>query len=282
MLILHTVRETQEYVISAKNEGKSVGFVPTMGFFHEGHLSLMRRARSENDIVVVSIFVNPTQFGPGEDFEQYPRDMSRDVRMAEDIGVDVIFNPSVEEMYPAGYSSYVDIKHVTERWEGEFRPGHFKGVATVVLKLFNIVPAHRAYFGCKDYQQLKVVERMVRDLNIPIDIVPMPTVREDDGLAMSSRNTYLTQEERKAALILCRSLNYAKDLLEQGVRDGDELRRQIEQFIRTEPLAQLDYVGVADPETLEPLRVITTNAVVLLAVRIGRTRLIDNMMLSVT
>ncbi|MDH7482027.1 MAG: pantoate--beta-alanine ligase [Armatimonadota bacterium] len=279
MLILHTINEAREYIANARREGKKIGLVPTMGYFHEGHLSLMRRARVENDVVVVSLFVNPTQFGPNEDFARYPRDVERDARLAEGVGVDVIFNPSVEEMYPEGYATFVSVEGITETLEGEFRPGHFRGVATVVLKLFNILPADRAYFGLKDYQQLLVVKKMVNDLNLPIEIVPMPIIREEDGLAMSSRNTYLNNEERRAAVVLYKALQYANELVKSGLTDGKRLEHEVEEYIRKEPLARIDYVAVRDPDNLAPVVEISKPVVLLLAVRIGSTRLIDNAVL---
>lgn len=279
MLILHTINEAREYIANARREGKKIGLVPTMGYFHEGHLSLMRRARVENDVVVVSLFVNPTQFGPNEDFARYPRDVERDARLAEGVGVDVIFNPSVEEMYPEGYATFVNVEGITETLEGEFRPGHFRGVATVVLKLFNILPADRAYFGLKDYQQLLVVKKMVNDLNLPIEIVPMPIIREEDGLAMSSRNTYLNNEERRAAVVLYKALQYANELVKSGLTDGKRLEHEVEEYIRKEPLARIDYVAVRDPDNLAPVVEISKPVVLLLAVRIGSTRLIDNAVL---
>ncbi|MCL6520178.1 MAG: pantoate--beta-alanine ligase [Armatimonadetes bacterium] len=279
MLILHTINEAREYISNARREGKKIGLVPTMGYFHEGHLSLMRRARVENDVVVVSLFVNPAQFGPNEDFARYPRDVDRDARLAEEVGVDVIFNPSVEEMYPEGYATFVNVEGITETLEGEFRPGHFRGVATVVLKLFNILPADRAYFGLKDYQQLLVVKKMVNDLNLPIEIVPMPIIREEDGLAMSSRNTYLNNEERRAAVVLYKALQYANELVKYGLTDGKRLEHEVEEYIRKEPLARIDYVAVRDPDNLAPVVEISKPVVLLLAVRIGSTRLIDNAVL---
>jgi pantoate--beta-alanine ligase len=251
-----------------------------MGCFHEGHLSLMRRAKEENGLVVVSLFVNPIQFGPKEDFREYPRDLERDFRMAEEVGVDVIFNPSVEEMYSGDYQTYVEVERLSEWLCGASRPGHFRGVATVVLKLFNIVLPDRAYFGRKDYQQLKVIERMVKDLNVPVEIIGMPIVREPDGLAMSSRNMYLNPQERQAALALSKSLAYAQEMLDGGITAGNEIRRRVEAFIRDEPLAEVDYVEVVDPETLEGLDEIRGQAILALAVRIGKTRLIDNAVLT--
>ena len=257
----------------------SVGFVPTMGYLHEGHLALVRRARAENKTVVASIFVNPTQFGPREDFARYPRDPERDLALLEKEKVDLIFMPSAEEMYPKGFSSWVEVEKVTERLEGASRPGHFRGVATVVAKLFNIVQPTRAYFGQKDAQQAVVIKKMVADLNMNLEIVLVPTQREPDGLAMSSRNTYLSPEERQAAPVLWKSLNLAQQLCSQGERNAERMRQQMIAFIQKEPLAKIDYVSIADPETLEELAEIDRAALVSLAVRIGDRRLIDNITL---
>lgn len=254
--------------------------MPTMGYLHEGHLTLVRRARRENDHVVATIFVNPTQFGPHEDLASYPRDPQRDLMLLKKDGVDAVFMPSAEEMYPPGYCTYVNVERITERLEGASRPGHFRGVATVVAKLFNIVEPHRAYFGQKDAQQLLVIKRMVADLNMNIEVVPVPTVREPDGLAMSSRNTYLNPTERRAALVLYRALTLAQELWRQGERDATRIRQEMEAFIRKEPLAKIDYVSIADPDSLEELTLLDDRpALVSLAVRIGKTRLIDNVML---
>ncbi len=255
------------------------GFVPTMGYLHEGHLSLVRRARAENDHVAVSIFVNPTQFGPHEDYNRYPRDLERDLRLLEPLGVDLVFAPPVEEMYPPGFQTWVVVEEVTRPLEGAARPGHFRGVATVVTKLFNIIQPDRAYFGQKDAQQAVVIRRMVQDLNIPVEIVVCPTVREPDGLAMSSRNTYLSPEERRAATVLFRALQAAKARYEQGERDAERLRAIMREVIQAEPLARLDYVSVADPETLQELSRVEDRALLSLAVYIGKTRLIDNILL---
>lgn len=255
------------------------GFVPTMGYLHEGHLSLVRRARAENDHVAVSIFVNPTQFGPHEDYNRYPRDLERDLRLLEPLGVDLVFVPSVEEMYPPGFQTWVIVEEVSQPLEGASRPGHFRGVATVVTKLFHIVQPDRAYFGQKDAQQVVVIRRMVQDLNIPVEIVVCPTVREPDGLAMSSRNTYLNPEERRAATVLFRALQAAKARYEQGERDAERLREAMREVIQAEPLARLDYVSVADPETLRELSQVEDRALLSLAVYIGKTRLIDNLLL---
>jgi len=258
----------------------SVGFVPTMGYLHEGHLSLVKRAKAENETVVVSIFVNPTQFGPEEDFARYPRDFGRDTALLEGEGVDLIFAPSAEDMYPEGSDGWVEVGKITERLEGAIRPGHFKGVTTVVAKLFNIVQPHRAYFGQKDAQQAIVIKKMVRDLNMNLEIIVASTVREADGLAMSSRNIYLKPEERKAALVLWKSLNMAQQLCSRGERNANSLRQEMISLIDKEPLARIDYVSIADPETLEELGEANAPALVSLAVHIGKTRLIDNLLLS--
>lgn len=279
MKIIHTVQEAREAIAQACADGKSIGLVPTMGYFHEGHLSLMKKAREDNGFVVVSVFVNPTQFGPSEDFAAYPRDLAHDAQMAEGVGVDLVFNPPVEEMYPHGYSTYVEVERLTEVLCGARRPGHFRGVTTVVSKLFNIVQPDRAYFGQKDFQQLKVIQRMVRDLNFPLEVIGMPIFREADGLAMSSRNTYLNPDERKAALVLSKTLKYAQELVDSGVTSGAELTSKVEEFIRREPLADIDYVSLVESENLACINTIEDEAVLALAVRIGKTRLIDNVLL---
>jgi len=257
----------------------SVGFVPTMGYLHKGHLSLVRQARAENSTVVASIFVNPTQFGPAEDFRSYPRDFDRDLALLGKEKTDIVFAPSEEEMYPATFSTWVDVEKVTERLEGACRPGHFRGVATVVTKLFNIVQPTRAYFGQKDAQQALVIKRIVADLNMNTEIVVIPTVRESDGLAMSSRNTYLNPKERQAATVLFKALSLARRLRQDSEKDAEEIRQQMASLILKEPLAQIEYVSIADAETLEELKIIDRQALALLAVRIGKTRLIDNMLL---
>jgi pantoate--beta-alanine ligase len=257
---------------------QTLGFVPTMGYLHAGHISLVRLAREQNEVVAVSIFVNPTQFGPNEDFSRYPRDMERDLAMLREAGVDWVFTPSVEEIYPPGFSTYVEVREVTKRLEGEVRPGHFLGVATVVAKLFNLVGPHRAYFGQKDAQQVAVIRKMVRDLAFPLEIVVGETMREPDGLAMSSRNVYLKGEERQAALVLYRALSAARELWDGGERRGTPLREAMQRVLASEPLARPDYVSVADPVTLEELADSgeAREALASLAVRIGGTRLIDN------
>ena len=274
MTIVKTISEIR--ALRQKLKG-SVGFVPTMGFLHEGHLALVKRAKADNSIVMVSIYVNPAQFGPREDLGAYPRDLNRDLELLRKEGTDIVFVPSDDEMYPREFSSWVDVEKVTERLEGASRPGHFRGVATVVAKLFNIVQPTRAYFGQKDAQQVVVINRMVADLNMNLEVVIVPTVRESDGLAMSSRNVYLSPKERQAATILFKALTLAGKVREGGERDAREIRRQMTALIQKEPLAQIDYVSITDAETLEELDLIDRPAVVFLAVRIGKTRLIDNL-----
>ena len=260
----------------------SVGLVPTMGYLHQGHLALVKIARAANSTVVVSIFVNPTQFGSGEDFGTYPRDLTRDLELLEQQKTDIVFVPFDEEMYPSGFSSRVDVGKVTERLEGASRAGHFRGVATVCAKLFNIVQPTRAYFGQKDAQQAIVIKRMVADLNMNLEIVIVPTVRESNGLAVSSRNIYLSPEERQAATVLFKALSLAKQLWQDGEKDADKIRQQMTSLIQEEPLAQIDYVSIADSNTLEELKHIGHSALASLAVRIGKARLIDNVILEAT
>lgn len=279
MEVLTTVQEVRGYVKACRSQGKSIGLVPTMGFFHEGHLSLMRAARRECDVVVVSLFVNPTQFGPHEDYDRYPRDLERDRVMAQEVGVDLLFVPTVEEMYPPGYATYVEVERLTDIMCGRSRPGHFRGVATVVTKLFNIVQPDRAYFGQKDAQQALVIKRMVRDLNMPVDIRVMPIVREEDGLAMSSRNVYLSPEERQSALVLIRSLRRAEEMVRDGERSADRIKEAIRETIGSEQRARIDYVEVVDAEELKPLETIQGKALAAVAVFIGNARLIDNVIL---
>jgi pantoate--beta-alanine ligase len=257
----------------------TVGLVPTMGFLHEGHLSLIRRAKEECDHVVVSIFVNPTQFGKNEDLSKYPRDIDRDLKLIEPLGTDLVWMPTPEIMYPQGYQTWVEVEAITSPLEGAMRPGHFKGVTTVVAKLFNGVQPHRAYFGQKDAQQAAVIRQMTRDLNFPIEIVVCPIVREPDGLAMSSRNVYLDPEQRKAATVLFRSLNGAKELYETGERDAEKIRGKMKEVLAGEPLAEMQYVSCADYDTLEELVEIKGKALLSMAVFIGKTRLIDNFVL---
>jgi len=254
-----------------------VGLVPTMGYLHEGHLSLVRRAREESGTVVVSIFVNPTQFGPSEDLSRYPRDMQRDLALLEQAGADAVFAPQAGAMYPAGYSTWIDVEGVTGVLEGASRPGHFRGVATVCNKLFNIVSPDRAYFGQKDAQQVAVLKTMVRDLDMNLELIVMPTVREEDGLAMSSRNSYLKQNERVAARVLYRALSEARKMRTEGADDADAMRKRMADAVGAEPLAKLEYATVVDPSTFEELITVHGPSLGVIAVRIGATRLIDNM-----
>lgn len=276
MEICYTIKDVRERVNAWKREGLTVGFVPTMGYLHEGHKSLMEAARANNDKVVVSVFVNPMQFGPNEDLESYPRDFEKDSALCESVGVDLIFHPEPEEMYADGFCSYVDMNGLTTELCGKSRPIHFRGVQTVVLKLFNIVKPDTAYFGQKDAQQLAVIRRMVKDLNVDTEIVGCPIVREADGLAKSSRNTYLNPDERKAALILSRSLKLGRELIENGETDSKAVIKAITDSINTEPLAKIDYVDVVDFDTITPVDKIGKSVLVATAVYIGKTRLIDN------
>jgi len=255
------------------------GLVPTMGFLHAGHISLVERARGENTRVGASVFVNPTQFGPGEDLAAYPRDLERDLGLLEQAGADLVWVPSAEEVYPSDYRTFVDVEGVTMPLEGAARPGHFRGVATVVAKLLNVFLPDRAYFGQKDAQQVVVIRQMVRDLNFPIELVVCPTVREADGLAMSSRNVYLTPEQRAAATVLYRALSAARDVWTSGERDGEQLRQAMRRVLEAEPLARTEYISAADPRTLEELGPASRGVLLSMAVRIGKARLIDNLLL---
>lgn len=270
-----TLDELRDSRLSLK---ETVGLVPTMGFLHEGHLSLIHRAREECDHVVVSIFVNPTQFGQKEDLSKYPRDIERDLKLIEPL-TDLVWMPSAEIMYPKGYQTWVEVEAITSPLEGAMRPGHFKGVTTVVAKLFNEVQPHKAYFGQKDAQQAAVIRQMVRDLNFPLEVVVCPIVREPDGLAMSSRNVYLDPEQRKAATVLFRSLSAAKDAYERGERDAEKIREKMKEILAGEPLADVQYVSCADYDTLEELIDIKGKALLSTAVFVGKTRLIDNLVL---
>ncbi len=277
MKTVNTISDVRAFVEEKRKAGKSVGFVPTMGYLHEGHASLMKAAKAKCDVVIVSIFVNPTQFGPGEDLETYPRDLKRDQNTCEAVGVDLIFAPDPSEMYPEGYSTYVDCEgEITKQLCGASRPTHFKGVTSVVAKLFNIVQPDFAFFGQKDAQQVAVIEKMVRDLNMNVKIVPCPIVRESDGLAMSSRNTYLTAEQRKEALVLSQSLEMAKLKILEGERNAEKIKAAIVGHIQSSPLAEIDYVSLVDVKTLLPLVAIEDEFLIALAVKFGKTRLIDN------
>lgn len=281
MKLVETISELKAIIRSNKSEGKTIGLVPTMGYLHEGHLSLVKRSVQDNDFTVMSIFVNPTQFGPNEDFEKYPRDMERDLRLAESVGADVVFAPCVTEMYPDGYKTYVEVEDITKVLCGLSRPGHFKGVTTVVNKLFNIVEPDKAYFGQKDAQQVIVIKKMVRDLNMNLEIVTCPIIRESDGLAMSSRNVYLSKEERAAAVILSKSLFEAEELIKKGEKSTRKVIEYIRNRIMSEKLADIDYVEVVSTDGLGKLEEISGSVLIALAVRFGKTRLIDNIILEV-
>lgn len=276
MKLVHTIKEVREIVSEWRKEGLTVGLVPTMGYLHEGHQSLIRKSVEQNDRTVVSVFVNPIQFGPTEDLEAYPRDINRDMKAVEEVGGDLIFNPEPAEMYPGHFTSFIDTTETTELLCGAVRPIHFRGVCTVVGKLFNIVLPDKAYFGQKDAQQLATIRRFVRDLNFPVGIVACPIVREEDGLAKSSRNTYLSPAERQAALILSQSLKKGKALIEQGEKSAEKVKEVITESLKTEPLARIDYVEVVDFENIQRVETIEGETLVAIAVYIGKTRLIDN------
>lgn len=276
MRIISSVRAMKSAAARLKAGGRTIGLVPTMGYLHQGHLSLVRASKHACDTTVVSIFVNPAQFGPREDLEAYPRHLARDARLLREEGVDILFHPRPEDMYPSGYNTYVEVHGLQNKLCGLSRPIHFRGVCTVVLKLFHIVRPDRAFFGQKDAQQAVIIRRMVRDLDLDVRVDVRPIVRESDGMALSSRNVYLSPEERRAALVLTRSLKEAKISVESGLRSAPAVLSRIRSRIAAEPLARLDYAAVVDPEDLEPLRVIEDRALIALAVVIGRTRLIDN------
>lgn len=276
MNIVKTISEVRNEVKNWRRQGLSVGLVPTMGYLHEGHKSLIDRACKENDKVVVSVFVNPTQFGPGEDLATYPRDIQRDAALCEDAGAALIFNPEPEEMYFDDFHTYVTMESLSDELCGKTRPIHFRGVCTVVSKLFHIVAPDRAYFGQKDAQQLAIIKRMVRDLNFDIEIVGCPIVREADGLAKSSRNTYLNPEERKAALVLSKAVGLGQELIQKGERNADVIVEKMKQLIKEEPLAKIDYVQAVDAISIQPVAEIKGTVLVAMAVYIGKTRLIDN------
>lgn len=278
MRLVRTIPELREILAEERRAG-SIGLVPTMGYLHQGHLSLVEASRAQNRFTVMSIFVNPTQFGPGEDFARYPRDLERDRAMAEAAGVDLLFHPDAAEMYPAGYRTYVTVEGLSERLCGRFRPGHFRGVATVVSKLFHLVQPRRAYFGQKDAQQVAVLRKMVRDLDFDLEIVVCPTVREPDGLALSSRNVYLSPAERQAATVLSRALSWAQDRVREGEREAAVLLAGMRRVLEAEPLCRLEYLEVVDAENLEPLAHLGGDVLIALAAYFGKTRLIDNAVL---
>lgn len=281
MQIVTTIKEVRTQIKEWKKQGLNIGFVPTMGYLHEGHASLMKRAKAECDKVVASIFVNPMQFGVNEDLDSYPRDLEADAKLCEEIGVDLIFHPEVEEMYEKGFCSFVDMDGLTKELCGKSRPIHFRGVCTVVSKLFHIVTPDKAFFGQKDAQQLAVIRRMVKDLNMDIEIVGCPIIREEDGLAKSSRNTYLNEEERKAALILSQTIRLGEQMIKDGVTDVEELLRTMKANISKESLAKIDYVEAVSMDTIEKIDKLEGEVLVAMAVYIGKTRLIDNFIANV-
>ncbi len=267
--------------MSLKKERKIIGFVPTMGYFHEGHLSLVKVAKKKSDVLVVSIFINPTQFGPKDDFKRYPKDLKRDKRLLKEIGCNFLFVPDIKNMYPEGYDTYVEVENLTRLLEGVSRPEHFKGVTTIVAKLFNIVQPDIAVFGQKDFQQAVVIKRMVKDLNFFVKIIVAPTIREKSGLALSSRNMYLSDKEKNEALVLYQSLNLAKKMIESGERDSRKIKDRMKKLIQEKPMAKVDYIAINDSETLRPLKKLKGDVLISFAVRVGKTRLIDNIKIKV-
>lgn len=277
MIVIRSIKKLSSYIKDQKERSKVIGFVPTMGYLHQGHLSLVRRARKETDIVVMSIFVNPTQFSPREDFREYPRDLKRDIKLAESCGVDVIFYPSIKSMYPEGYLTYVDVEKITDFLCGRSRPGHFKGVCTVVVKLFNLVQPDIAYFGQKDFQQVIVIKKMVRDLNIPVKIKICSIIREEGGLAMSSRNTYLSEKEREDAKVIYEALCKAREMILKRERDPKVVTKQMKNLILSKSTSKIDYIAIVDTKNLDPLEETKGRVLVAVACWIGKTRLIDNL-----
>lgn len=281
MQIIKELPLLKKIIKDVKKKNDSIGFVPTMGFLHEGHLSLMRTAKAENDFMVMSIFVNPLQFGVGEDYEEYPRDLDRDEKLARSVGCDLMFLPTAKDMYPAGYATFVQVEKLTERLCGASRPGHFNGVTTVVAKLFNLVSPDRAYFGQKDAQQAFVLRKMVQDLNMDLNLIILPTKREPDGLAMSSRNKYLTPEQRKNSVVINESLKLAEELAGKGVKDALQIKKAIHDKISKAKDARIDYLEIVDTDKLLPLSKIEGQCLIAAAVYFGKTRLIDNIILEV-
>jgi len=279
MKTIEDISDMKKASLVMRVEGKKIAFVPTMGYLHEGHLSLMKKGKEVGDVLIVSIFVNPTQFGKGEDLERYPRDIEKDIELCKGEGVDILFVPSTREIYPEGYQTYVEVEGVTKNLCGASRPGHFRGVATVVTKLFNIVRPHYAIFGEKDFQQLVTIKRLALDLDMDVDVIGMPIVRESDGLAMSSRNSYLGQEERGAARSIYRALQRAKGVFDEGERSAGVLLNEARRVVEISPIIEPEYVKLVDTETIEDIDRIENEALLAMAVRIGKTRLIDNMIL---
>ena len=282
MKVIIAIEEMKEITRRLRSQGKTIGFIPTMGYLHEGHLSLVRQSIKETDLTIASIFVNPTQFGPREDFTDYPRDLNRDIEILQSEGVDCVFSPSQDEMYPAGYKTYVEVHELQERLCGGSRPIHFRGVCTVVLKFFNIVCPDVAFFGQKDAQQAIILRRMVKELNLDVKIEVLPIIRDNDGLALSSRNEYLNSQEKKAALSLYHSLQRAKEKIEEGERRVSILIQEMEKLIKRESLARIDYVEIVDANELIPVKTLKKESLIALAVFVGKTRLIDNIMVEVS
>ena len=279
MKLITSVKEMRVFSGDAQRMGRSVVFVPTMGYLHDGHASLLKKGRSLGDMLVMSIFVNPVQFGPGEDFASYPGDLKRDLALSDANKVDCVFNPAADEMYPEGFQTFIEIERLSSHLCGLSRPGHFRGVATVVMKLFNIVKPDIAIFGEKDFQQTAIIKRMIRDFNMDIDIVSMPIVRDADGLAMSSRNSYLNKEERMAARCLYTAIKMGRDIFNKGIKDAAVILKKMKHVIESEPLAVIEYIKICDTDTLEDLDIIADMALLVLSVKIGKTRLIDNCIL---
>lgn len=278
MMVVEKIQDVREIIKSQKKQNKKIGLVPTMGYLHDGHLSLIKKAKENSDFVCASIFVNPIQFGPNEDYDKYPRDVERDIKLLENQGCDLVFIPSVEEMYPDERLTTITVRKITDKLCGAYRPGHFDGVCTVVAKLFNIFTPDIAVFGQKDAQQVAVIKKMVEDLNMPVEIIASPIVRDKDGLALSSRNTYLTDEERRAALILNKSLKEAEKLLVSGERSAEKILDAVRKTLEDEPQCKVQYVSCVDPDTLDDLNTICDKALIAIACYIGNTRLIDNLL----
>lgn len=281
MKVIESISELKKIIKIQKDSGKSIGLVPTMGYLHDGHISLVKASKQDNDFTIISIFVNPTQFGPNEDFDKYPRNLNEDSKKAESAGVDLIFAPSVSEMYPKGFNTYVEVFEISEKLCGKSRPIHFKGVCTVVTKLFNIVKPDRAYFGQKDAQQVAIIKKMTRELNMDIEVIVCPIIREKDGLAMSSRNVYLNDEQRKAALILSRSLFEAENIIKHGEKNREIVLDYITKNIKNEKLADIDYIKIVNADTVEDVKLLEGKILIALAVRFGNIRLIDNIIVEV-
>ncbi|MFH1709557.1 MAG: pantoate--beta-alanine ligase [bacterium] len=280
MKVIKSIGSMKKLSDGFKKAGASIGFVPTMGYLHEGHLSLVKEAKKQNDIVVVSVFVNPTQFTPKDDLKKYPRDLKRDLKMLAKHKVDVVFHPSANEIYPEGYSAYVEVKGLSDMLCGASRPGHFRGVTTIVAKLFNIVKPDAAYFGEKDFQQQVIIRKMVKDLDMDVKIVSMPTIRENDGLAMSSRNSYLSREERKDALVINRALRLAEMLVNKGVKSASRIKSAMSKLMKTAKSLRIDYISICDPTTLEEKKHINGKTLIAAAAYVGKARLIDNILIT--